>query len=267
MPYIVSDEEVENLSAKPCYTCRTKSVFEHPLELFRSMNVYPFYNGFSLNLDNNKKLNALVRSIFIVLVIWSFLFSGSTGVKTSLTYLVLLFLILEVMYQLGINPFTQLNQLSTNGLNGRYVNSSGQLIVDGIPRGYLDSNGVPYHIKPSTNAQEEVCEEYPGSCLPLINRDLVWDGSALVNRTGKLVAPALASPSNEYGNPLLTNYDTAVRANQSSAFDRTYGDNLMEKAFMVPEYTSMDLYMNQVPNETLISRPFLSSTTGDFRGV
>lgn len=263
MPYIVSDEEIDNLSAKPCYTCRTKSVFEHPLELFRSMNIYPFYNGFSLNLDNNKKLNALVRSVFLLLVIWSFLFSGSSMARTSLTYLVLLFLILEIMYQVGINPFTQINQLG----NQSTVTSTGELLVNGIPRGYLDSNNVPYHIKPSTNAQEEICEESPGSCLPLINRDLVWDGQGLVKRTGKMVAPALASPSNEYGNPLLTNYDTAVRANQSSAFFRTYGDSIFEKTFMRPENTSMDLYMKTVPNENIISRPFLISTTGDYRGL
>lgn len=252
MPYLVSPEEIESLDKKPCLT---KSILEHPIELLNSPNMYPFYNGWSLNLDTNRKSNAFIRTIFIILLISALLFGKY---KSILTYIIMMLVILEILYQINLNPISLLND---NDMNMQQIS-----LPNNVHYGYLDKYNVPYHITPLVSEQEEMCDE-PGSCLPLINRDLIWNGQNLVKRTSKMVGPALSSESNVYGNPLLTNYDTAVRSNQSSAFYRTYGDNIMEKAFTRPEYTSLDLRMKSVPDQQLISRPFLLSTTGDFRSA
>lgn len=228
----------------PDFTCPTKSVFEKPIELFRNLNFYPFYAGPSLVIDTSKKVNAVVRTLMVLLIILSFFNRMS---RTFLVYSIILFFILEVLHQLQMNPFTTKCEAARTNIYPAYPNKY----------------GVNKHIKPSVNAQMKKCED--GNCIPLLNRDMEWSGSALVNRTSRELAPALSSPSNPFGNPLFVNYDTAVRSTQSNTFQRSYGDNIFDKMFIRPETTSLELYMNQVPNQNLISRPFIPSLVGDAR--
>lgn len=240
----------KNKQGKPVTASPTRSVFVDPMQLFYSNDIYPFAYGPSLDIDTYSKLNAMVRSFMLLLLVMSFFY---TGAQRYLFLALLMLLFLGLLTFLDINPF------------GSVVTAVdyGKSELSNIPHAYPNKYGVNWHISPTLDGQAQKCDT--GNCLPLRNRALYWDDAALVSRTSKQLGPYLASPVNVKGNPNYDTYDTAVRMSQSNQMFNTYGDAVFDKMWVAPDQTSMDLYMNQVPDQTLISRPFIPSVYGTAR--
>lgn len=223
-----------------------KSVFVKPVELFRRpLDVWPIYSGVFVDVTHTKSMNALVRTLIIVLLVLSFY---SSFARITLVCLFAYLVTAEVVYQ-----------VKEKSMNGESSN---------LP--------TPTHppfqqlVRPDLTKQMNVCADQ-GNCLPLDNTNLFWDKDALVRRASPAVAPALADPiRNPYGNPLKFNYDAAVRSEPNNVVFSEPGDSLFDRMYQSVGDTPMGLFFNTVPDTTLMASTRgvpMPSLVGDVRAL
>jgi len=241
-PYRYVNEQPDNPNS-PMYP--TKSVFEKPMELFRRMDFWPLYKGMCLDGSNTKNVNAMVRTALLVLFILSFY---SPFARIALVCTFFYFVIAEVVYKMKEDA------MSPGARAVQHMDSFRQL-----------TQGVP-----TVAEQRRICQR-TGECLPLMNTSMVWGPDNLVQQSSGAVAPALYNPvSNPYGNPLLFDYDNAVRSEPNNSVLREYGDSIFDRMWIAPEQLSDGRFFATVPDTTLMAATRgvpMPSLVGDVRAL
>jgi len=226
----------------------TKSIWVEPMELFRRPDFWPFYNG-----DNGVKyVNSIFRTMLLGLGILAW-YNGTA--RLGLVILIIYFVVATVIAQMKANE--------SGGLDASPEGYNAQKIMKKLLQTQQDK-------RPDINYQKEVCE-LRGDCLPLDNTSLVWGPDNLVARSSGSVAPALYEPVlNPYGNPLLMDYDAAVRSVPNNSVLREYGDSIFDRMWAPVGQPSQGLFFSTMPDTTLMAATRgvpMPSLIGDVRAL